>query len=67
MGLGLFIAKTLLERTGARLGFANGTEPFSANPAQPTRSGAVVTVTWPIQRLAPPEAGPLGENQPFVI
>ena len=67
MGLGLFIAKTLLERTGARLGFANGTEPFSANRAQPTRSGAVVTVTWPIQRLAPPEAGPLGENQPFVI
>lgn len=38
LGLGLFIAKTLLERSGARLQFQNG----SAD-----RPGARVTVTWP--------------------
>ena len=32
MGLGLFIAKTLLERSGAELSFANGSDPFSALP-----------------------------------
>jgi two-component system sensor histidine kinase RegB len=38
MGLGFFIAKTLLERSGARLDLAN----------RPGReAGAVVTVTWP--------------------
>lgn len=37
LGLGLFIAKTLLERTGARLVFAN----------QPEGRGALVTLTWP--------------------
>jgi two-component system sensor histidine kinase RegB len=38
MGLGFFIAKTLLERTGARLTFVNRTFP---------ESGAVVAVRWP--------------------
>jgi two-component system sensor histidine kinase RegB len=38
LGLGFFIAKTLLERSGARLHFMN--RPL------PSR-GAVVTVTWP--------------------
>jgi two-component system, sensor histidine kinase RegB len=37
LGLGLFIAKTLLERSGARLEFRNSREPGG---------GAVVTVTW---------------------
>ena len=32
MGLGLFIAKTLLERTGAELTFANGADPFLSKP-----------------------------------
>lgn len=36
MGLGFFIAKTLLERTGARVNFRNG-----------RRGGAVVCVCWP--------------------
>ncbi|MAM63404.1 ActS/PrrB/RegB family redox-sensitive histidine kinase [Maritimibacter sp. UBA3975] len=47
MGLGLFIAKTLLERTGAELTFANGQEPYSgvARPGEP--SGAIVEVVWP--------------------
>lgn len=38
MGLGFFIAKTLLERSGAQLELANRSEP---------KSGAVVTVIWP--------------------
>ena len=41
MGLGLFIAKTLLERTGARLSFTN----LSYETA--SHSGAHVVVTWP--------------------
>ncbi len=41
MGLGLFIAKTLLERTGARLTFANDQS-----------GGAVVVVAWSRQSLA---------------
>ena len=57
MGLGLFIAKTLLERTGARLRFANGADP------DPRRSGACVDVSWPRVRLEkPPILGGLGEN-----
>lgn len=65
MGLGLFIAKTLLERSGARLSFANRNDPLGPNP---DRTGAVVEVTWPRSRIAP-EAGPerqaLGDNQPI--
>jgi two-component system sensor histidine kinase RegB len=43
MGLGLFIAKTLLERTGAQLTFANDRD-----------GGAVAIVAWPRQALVPP-------------
>jgi two-component system, sensor histidine kinase RegB len=57
MGLGLFIAKTLLERTGARLKFENAGSPVGedqTNPAEFSRpTGAVVTVIWPRHRLAP--------------
>lgn len=58
MGLGLFIAKTLLERTGAELSFANGGagEPGS-------RSGAIVEVIWPLPRILAAQ-GALGENAP---
>lgn len=38
LGLGFFIAKTLLERSGARLNFVNRSLPLR---------GAVVTVRWP--------------------
>lgn len=58
MGLGLFIAKTLLERSGARLRFANG-------PDQP-QGGALVEVIWPIEKLVPQAdvpGAPLGVNQ----
>lgn len=65
MGLGLFIAKTLLERTGARLSFANGPEPYEKAAPAPRRSGAVVTARWPAPRLLAAEIGPLGENVLF--
>jgi two-component system sensor histidine kinase RegB len=38
LGLGFFIAKSLLERSGAHLSFANRDEPGS---------GAIVRITWP--------------------
>ncbi len=64
MGLGLFIAKTLLERSGAELSFANGADPFLHETERPARSGAVVEVVWPCDLIATkPEA--LGENQPL--
>ena len=62
MGLGLFIAKTLLERTGAELSFANAADPFLAPDERPERSGAIVEVIWPAAVLLAP-VGRLGENQ----
>jgi len=64
MGLGLFIAKTLLERTGAELSFANARDPFLTAEEQPERSGAIVEVAWPRARIEAPDA-PLGENRPI--
>lgn len=66
MGLGLFIAKTLLERTGATLGFRNGADPFLTEEERPARSGAVVTVSWPRGRIEVTDTGGLGENRPIV-
>jgi two-component system sensor histidine kinase RegB len=59
MGLGLFIAKTLLERTGARVSFANGSDAgaaaaAAAAPAFARPTGAVVEAIWPRDALAPP-------------
>ncbi|MEZ5686737.1 MAG: ActS/PrrB/RegB family redox-sensitive histidine kinase [Paracoccaceae bacterium] len=65
MGLGLFIAKTLAERTGARVSFANGTAPYVRNAEHPRRSGAVIEVTWPVQRILARSSEALGENLPF--
>ena len=47
MGLGLFIAKTLLERTGAKITFANSDilKDKSSNGAR--EQGAIVNVVWP--------------------
>lgn len=51
MGLGLFIAKTLLERSGAELNFANGREPGeTAAPSKPS-FGAIVEVSWPRRKI----------------
>ncbi|MCL4186059.1 MAG: ActS/PrrB/RegB family redox-sensitive histidine kinase [Rhodobacteraceae bacterium] len=65
MGLGLFIAKTLLERTGARLRFYNGADPFLTAAERHDRSGAVVEVVWPRARISPPRPEALGENRPI--
>jgi two-component system sensor histidine kinase RegB len=47
MGLGLFIAKTLLERSGAELRFANGREDPARDAFGPSEGlGAVVEVRW---------------------
>lgn len=62
MGLGLFIAKTLLERTGAVLSFANASDPFLAPEERPEKSGAVVEVIWPRAAIDAAAGGPLGEN-----
>ncbi|MDM7849798.1 ActS/PrrB/RegB family redox-sensitive histidine kinase [Pseudochrobactrum kiredjianiae] len=43
LGLGLFIAKTLLERSGAYISFANRPEPG--------QSGAEITIVWARQAL----------------
>lgn len=66
MGLGLFIAKTLLERTGAELSFANGTDPYTTATDQTERRGAIVEVAWPRSKIVaePTKPGtPLGENR----
>jgi len=66
MGLGMFIAKTLLERTGAELSFANGSDPFLPRSEQPVRSGAIVEAIWPREVIATTERTErraLGENQ----
>ncbi|MBZ0161123.1 MAG: ActS/PrrB/RegB family redox-sensitive histidine kinase [Notoacmeibacter sp.] len=47
LGLGLFIAKTLLERSGAEIAFANSTKPGL---------GAQVTIAWPRKALEFDEA-----------
>jgi two-component system sensor histidine kinase RegB len=67
MGLGLFIAKTLLERSGAELSFANGSNPFLSADERPERSGAIVEVVWPRGRLAASETEALGENRPIEV
>lgn len=74
MGLGLFIAKTLLERSGASLTFANGSEvPGKAKhpPADLVEfarpSGAIVEVVWKRSEIEPPKElrrAPLGKNVP---
>lgn len=51
MGLGLFIAKTLLERTGAELNFANGLDPLNADARTSERCGALVEARWPVPSL----------------
>ncbi len=68
MGLGLFIAKTLLERSGAALSFANGSESFQGDSLRRERIGAVVEVVWPLADLAyaaPDGTGGIGQNTPF--
>lgn len=70
MGLGLFIAKTLLERSGAELSFANGCDPFLSKSERPERCGAIVQVVWPrhdISRSKSDAQQAVGENQPMQL
>ncbi|WP_439122114.1 sensor histidine kinase RegB [Marivita sp.] len=67
MGLGLFIAKTLLQRSGAELSFANGVGRANGSS---NRRGAIVEVIWPSDAIvAPslPKGKGIGENPTFEI
>ena len=69
MGLGLFIAKTLLERTGAEVSFANGVPAYEKTAAS-GRSGSIAEVVWPAPALLAAPTGRsegLGENTPIKI
>ena len=67
MGLGLFIAKTLLERSGARIEFSNAGDPFGPQGRTAPRLGARVALRWPRARLdATDRGGALGKNLPFL-
>ncbi|PVH28370.1 sensor histidine kinase RegB [Pararhodobacter oceanensis] len=65
MGLGLFIAKTLLERTGAEVFFANdtGTQPPRGYTGE--KLGATAQVTWPRSAIEADPRSALGENLRF--
>jgi len=63
MGLGLFIAKTLLERTGADLTFANAADPFLSPKERPERCGAIVVVRWPRSLIEAPNDLAISENR----
>ncbi len=68
MGLGLFIAKTLLERSGATLEFSNSRRHGHASWTGQATGGAIVQVSWPRNRLQSQdqtESTPLGQNQPI--
>jgi len=65
MGLGLFIAKTLLERSGAELSFANGTSRLLVQDGHPNRSGAIVAIRWPLNEIAVGVFDGLGPNRPI--
>lgn len=70
MGLGLFIAKTLLERTGARLNFANGSDLYQNILTPAAGRGAIVQVRWPRSKIDSEWGGSMpsiGENKPIEI
>ncbi len=65
MGLGTFIAKTLLERSGARLEFLNCAGPMRTLPDAPDLQGALVEIRWPLQRITVDPASQVGPNPSF--
>ena len=74
MGLGLFIAKTMLERTGADLTFTNadsgGIASTNQNPqyfGTTEATGAIVIARWPRSKLEVSRDAPVGENQPLTL
>lgn len=69
MGLGLFIAKTLLERSGATLIFANAdasTEPLTESNLRSKlmvrATGAMISISWPRDKLEN-QSTALGPNE----
>ena len=67
MGLGLFIAKTLLQRSGATVRFSNCSGQHRPRGFSGPRCGAVAEVTWPRQAVEADPRGPLGENTPYPV
>jgi len=70
MGLGLFIAKTLLERSGAQLRFTNSRRHGHASWSGQATGGAVVDVVWSRDAVGADSdhaTAPLGENQRFSV
>lgn len=70
MGLGLFIAKTLLERSGATVTFQNASDPFLLPEDREKKTGAMVDVIWPFGAItlsAETAAAALGDNRPIEI
>ncbi len=67
MGLGLFIAKTLLERTGAALDFANASDPHQTDATAGEKRGALISVSWLRSDIEDAQgvSAHLGENQRF--
>jgi two-component system sensor histidine kinase RegB len=75
MGLGLFIARTLLERTGAQVTFANGSDArhrrsadLETPPELTHPPGAIIEMIWPESILLTPKEvarRPLGRNKRF--
>ena len=70
MGLGLFIAKTLLERSGAEMSFANCRDAFDTLPPPGNRTGAIVEVRWRRSIFATADdtdRAALGKNRPIEV
>jgi len=75
MGLGLFIARTLLERTGATIAFANGSDTrhrrdfeVSDDLGKAHPPGAIIEMIWPVQSIVVPKGETrraLGRNLRF--
>ncbi|MFN3953903.1 MAG: sensor histidine kinase RegB [Pararhodobacter sp.] len=64
MGLGLFIAKTLLERSGAEVGFFNQNNRQRGTSGNDLRQGAVAELRWNRADLEVDPNRPLGANIP---
>ncbi len=65
MGLGLFIAKTLLERSGAGFQAINQSGVTRDLPDQPRLQGAMITLDWSLEHVLAPKDAPLAPNQPL--
>ncbi|MEM7439866.1 MAG: ActS/PrrB/RegB family redox-sensitive histidine kinase [Pseudomonadota bacterium] len=72
MGLGLFIAKTLLERSGAEMTFSNAAldkkdgSTSRYMKAMPDVTGAIVSLRWTRSELEVDRESPIGENQRII-